>query len=95
MEDPRVTPWHPQNCPKESTSKGEPAEAWSSRCRQWCEQLKKEKPDQTLRTHIQCERCQFSFVVRTSYYSMRSSADVYNYGTCCNPDCRYTWEEYS
>ena len=44
---------------------------------------------------INCEKCNFSRILRTSNFSMRASADVYNYGVCCNPDCKHEWEEVS
>jgi hypothetical protein len=88
-EDPKVTPWHESHRPAGA------AADWPARCKAWVAQLAAIKPEQTLRTHMACEKCGFLFVVRTSYYSLRASADVYNYGTCCNPDCKHEWSEYS
>lgn len=86
-----VTPWHPDNCPADVADR----EAWSARCRAWCEAVNVNEPAQSLRTHLRCKKCGFGFLVRTSNYSLRTSADVYNYSTCCNPDCRATETEVS
>ena len=88
-ENPATTPWHARNQPKGASAD------WSERCRAWVEELGRTRPEQTLRTGWTCGTCSFPFAVRTSYYSMRSSSDVTNYGTCCNPDCRHEWEECS
>lgn len=90
-EDPELTPWHRSHTPKDAP---EPA-SWPGRCAEWCASLLRDRPEQTLRTHLQCEACGFGFVVRTTNWSMRASADVENFGTCCNPDCRHTWREIS
>jgi hypothetical protein len=89
MDDHKTTPWHEANRPKDASAD------WVTRCKAWVDWLATCRPEQTLRTGYPCAKCQFRFVVRTSYYSFRSSADVYNYGTCCNPDCKHEFEDYS
>jgi hypothetical protein len=90
-EDPRTTPWHPSHLPATSTDPS----TWTRRCREWCEHLSVAKSGETLRTHLECSKCGFGFIVRTSYYSYSTNEDVHNWGTCCNPDCRHAWEEIS
>jgi hypothetical protein len=90
--DPIQSPWHPIHARKQTSDE---RDDWSRRCRDWCALLARERPEQTLGALAICARCQFPFVVRTSRYHLQSTADVYNYGTCCNPDCKYEWEDVS
>lgn len=92
-EDPKKTPWHPKNCPR-----GEPdRDAWSKACREWCAQFPggDRMGDFTLRTHLKCPRCKFRFIYRTSYWAMRTSSDVQNFGKCANPSCKHSWDEWA
>lgn len=84
-------PWHPSHCPEAE----DPAE-WSLRCRAWCEAIQTDDKYKrySIRTHLHCERCGFSFLYRTTNYSMRSSADVKNFGVCANPCCKHEWSEW-
>ncbi len=84
------TPWHRKNCPRGVKDK----QGWSVQAEQWYHQLD-DKTGYTIRTHMKCPACRFRFIFRTSNYSMSSTADVTNFGICCNPACRHRWEEYS
>lgn len=88
--DPAEVPWHVANVPRRSRE--DPA-AWSARTRAWCEQISDD--DYSLRTHLQCSHCRFSFIYRTTNYSMSSSSDVQNWAICAEPDCRHQWTEWS
>lgn len=103
MDDPRTTPWHPKNCPGRGTPD------WCARCREWCRSLRSKKPRQQLRTDLRCPACGFGFVVRTDNARRQwENADIlasalrddehpqfYDYGTCCDPDCKEEFREYS
>jgi hypothetical protein len=58
-------------------------------------ELRTPPPGHSLRTDISCARCGFGSVYRTSNWSMRCDADVWNFGVCASPDCGYTWSELS
>ncbi len=85
-----IEPWNISNCPSSVNDK----EDWAKRCRNFCTESSQRKGF-SLRTHLKCSKCGFGFIYRTSNYSLSHSADITNYGICCNPDCRYEWEEYS
>lgn len=84
-DDATICPWHPGNCPWDA----EDPDEWSARCRAWCDELNQLHPAQTLPPRAtQCRVCGFYFCVHTRNYSLRSSGDVVNRSTCCNPECR-------
>jgi hypothetical protein len=89
--DPRTIPWHDSHLPP---GKPDPA-AWIARCREWCQELETGWSGYDIRTHLECPRCRFGFIYRTSNFSMGSDSDVLNHGVCCDPDCKHEWEEWS
>lgn len=89
-DDAKRTPWHPDHCP----SKAVDIVDWVERCQAWCATLSKRKA-YDMRTHLKCGKCKFGFVYRTSYYHLGSDSDVQNFGICCNPDCKYEWDEWA
>ncbi|MDX1959695.1 MAG: hypothetical protein SFU98_14055 [Leptospiraceae bacterium] len=86
----KAEPWNITNCPDTVQNK----EDWSKRCKEWTEELETKK-EFSIRTHYPCPKCRFLFLFRTSYYSLSHTADITNYGICCNPDCKHEWKEYS
>ncbi|HMV80175.1 MAG TPA: hypothetical protein PK683_16170 [Leptospiraceae bacterium] len=85
-----MEPWNISNCPKKTKDR----EDWVKRCRSWCGQISN-RNGFSLKTHYDCPKCGFGYIYRTGNYSLSSSADVENTAVCCNPDCRYEWNEYS
>jgi hypothetical protein len=90
QQDPAYVPWHVANATRRG--RDDPV-GWSARTRAWCEQTG--GGGFSLRTHLRCPRCRFPFIYRTSNYSLSSSADVQNWGSCADPDCRHSWTEWS
>ena len=84
-------PW--EHCP----AGVEDQSRWSKKCKEWCKELKSDKKwsDYSIRTHLKCPKCGFTFIYRTTNWSMSSSADVINYGVCANVDCKHEWDELS
>ena len=85
-------PWNVSNCPPKVKDKAD----WSKRTEEWIKELNtgEEWREYSIRDDG-CSQCKFKYYYRTSYYSLRVSADVTNYNIFANPDCKEKWEDFS
>ena len=72
-------------------------EDWEEKLESWCTTLCEDPKYSAyvVREDLPCKKCNFGITMRTMNWSRKASADVYNYGICCNPDCKHELEEYS